>query len=148
MGQQADLAEAGKAAHTGEAKAAARAAAKVDANGKKEKHGKYDGLSRKQKRRKMANDEEAREAGQAERISAAIRSAKKSSRPVKITEPLKRKASASGKKDRKKVSKIKLGGKGSAFDGHEGMRAKPVKVALDKKKSGGKGKAKAKVGKR
>lgn len=143
----ANEAEAGKNAHTGEGKASSRTT-KTDANGKKEKHGKYDGLSRKQKRRKMANEEEERENARSN-VATAIRNAKKASRPVKITEPLKAKSKAAGRKDKKKKggSKIKLGGKGSAFE-HEGMRAKPVKVALDKKKGGGKGKAKAKVGKR
>ncbi|BEJ17488.1 hypothetical protein CspHIS471_0608890 [Cutaneotrichosporon sp. HIS471] len=137
--------EAGKAVHTGEAKAAARAA-KADANGKKEKHGRYDGLSRRQKRRKMANDEEVRE-NAAVKVSAAIRSAKKASRPVKITEPLKAKsAAAAGKGKKKKTSRI---GKGSAFgESHEGMRSKPVKVNLQKKGGKVKGKGKGKVGKR
>lgn len=126
--------------HTGESKTVRGKAEPA----KKDKHGRYDGLSRKQKRRKMANDEEARE-NAAVKVSAAIRSAKKAARPVKITEPLRAKsAAAAGKAKKKKAARI---GKGSAFgESHEGMRAKPVKVSLAKK--GGKGKAKAKVGKR
>ncbi|GMK57723.1 hypothetical protein CspeluHIS016_0405570 [Cutaneotrichosporon spelunceum] len=136
--------EAGKAVHTGEAKAAGRGA-KTDVNGKKEKHGRYDGLSRRQKRRKMANDEDARE-NAAVKVSAAIRSAKKAARPVKITEPLKAKtAAATGKGKKKRATRI---GKGSAFgESHEGMRSKPVKVNLQKKGPKG-GKGKGKVGKR
>ncbi len=70
---------------------------------------------------------------------AAIRSAKKSARPRKITEPMARPAAA------KKAGKVKRK-KGSAFDDevtgkkgkHEGLRAKPTKVALGEKGKSGK----------
>ncbi|KLT46204.1 DEAD-domain-containing protein [Cutaneotrichosporon oleaginosum] len=139
--EKASAKEAGKAVHTGESKTVR---GKAEPTGKKEKHGRYDGLSRRQKRRKMANDEEARENATV-KVSAAIRNAKKAARPVKITEPLKAKsAAAAGKGKKKKAARI---GKGSAFaESHEGMRAKPVKVSLGKK--GGKGKPKGKAGKR
>jgi len=81
------------------------------------KRDKYDGLSRRLKRRKMAAEEDA-EVGDTKSISASIRSAKKSSRPTKITEA---EAKPAGKASRKggkpvgeKAKKIKIG-KG-AFD--------------------------------
>jgi ATP-dependent RNA helicase DDX27 len=99
------------------------------------KRGKYDGLSRRVKRRKMAMEEDEKDAGSQ---NAAIRAAKKGQRPKKITEamPTAERKKAKGKKrgsafDEEKGSK--KGGK------HEGMRAKPVKVNLAK---GGKGKGK------
>jgi ATP-dependent RNA helicase DDX27 len=80
-------------------------------------------------------------------IAAAVRAAKKSARPTKITEPMARPITG------KQVAKAKAKRKGkkgaSAFDddkgkkgavgtgSHEGMRAKKTKVSLDKK--GGKG---------
>lgn len=134
--------DAGKAAHTGATKAAEKEAKK------KEKHGKYDGMSRKQKRRKMANEEEEAENGQLGKgISAAIRSAKRKGKPVPITENIIK--SGPAKKAKSKKKPVRIGGKKSAFDDHEGMRAKPTKVNLDKKggKSKGKG-AKGKGGKR
>ncbi|TXT15558.1 hypothetical protein VHUM_00061 [Vanrija humicola] len=123
--------EAGKAAHAGTSKTAA----KDEPAKKKEKHGKYDGMSRRQKRRKMAAEEDAADAAASQRVSAAIRSAKKKARPGKITEPLKPAGKAKAKSTRKPA------GKRSAFDDHEGMRAKPAKVNLAKKGKGAKGKA-------
>jgi ATP-dependent RNA helicase DDX27 len=107
------------------------------------KRGKYDGLSRKTKRRKMAIEADEAEGVSSKPIDAAIRSAKKSARPGKITEPLAKPASktkpkfgaAAAKKKRTRVG----GGKGSAFEdgsskgGHEGMRAQQTKVNLNKK---------------
>ncbi|KAL1413678.1 nucleolar DEAD-box protein required for synthesis of 60S ribosomal subunit [Vanrija albida] len=122
--------EAGKAAHAGTSKAAKEEPAK-----KKEKHGKYDGMSRRQKRRKMAAEEDAADQAASQRVSAAIRNAKKKARPGKITEPTKPAGKAKAKSTRKPA------GKRSAFDDHEGMRAKPTKVNLSKKGKGAKGKA-------
>jgi ATP-dependent RNA helicase DDX27 len=105
----------------------------------KVKRGKYDGLSRRDKRRKMAIEEDEKE-NQGKGQGAAIRAAKKTQRPRKITEAM--------PKSQPKKSK-KRSAKSSAFDEergskkgskHEGMRAKPVKVNLTK---GGKGKGKA-----
>jgi ATP-dependent RNA helicase DDX27 len=104
------------------------------------KRGKYDGMSRRDKRRKMAIEEDEKE-NHGKGQGAAIRAAKKTQRPRKITE-------AMPKPESKKSSRSK-GKKGSAFDEergskkgskHEGMRAKPVKVNLTK---GGKSKGKA-----
>ncbi|KIR29804.1 ATP-dependent RNA helicase DRS1 [Cryptococcus deuterogattii LA55] len=111
------------------------------------KRGKYDGLSRRLKRRKMAIEEDAADAASARKTEMGIRAAKKNALPRKITESQPRLEKAGKGKDKKK-SKAKrvTGGKGSAFDSegkksHEGMRAKPAKVNLDKgKKKGGKGK--------
>lgn len=87
---------------------------------------------------------------------AAIRNAKKSARPVKITEALPKKQLAGGKDKKKKKKAGRVGGgKGSAFDTpggeREGMRAQRAKVNLDKKggkkgavKGKGKGKPKGK----
>lgn len=106
----------------------------------KVKRGKYDGMSRRDKRRKMAIEEDEKE-NHGKGQGAAIRAAKKTQRPRKITEAL-------PKPQSKKSSRSKAK-KGSAFDEergskkgskHEGMRAKPVKVNLTK---GGKGKGKA-----
>lgn len=124
--QLISLAAAGKTAYVGSfpgGKAAEVAEEKI-------KRGNFDGLSRKAKRRKMAVEDDENDASAA----AAIRSAKKIARPRKITEPMAKPTTArnGGKVKRKK---------GSAFDDerggrkgrHEGMRAKPTKVALGKK---------------
>ncbi len=100
------------------------------------KRGQYDGLSRKAKRRKVATEADD-DAGS---TAAAIRSAKRGARPRKITEPMTKPATA------QKGGNIKRK-RGSAFDderggkkgGHEGMRSKPTKVALEKKGKGSKG---------
>ncbi|KAK4687977.1 ATP-dependent RNA helicase DDX27, partial [Tremellales sp. Uapishka_1] len=103
----------------------------------KVKHGKYDGLSRKAKRRKMALEDDEDSGA----VSAAIRSAKRGARPGKISEPLARPTA-----NKKKSSKGKK--RGSAFDDvkgktkskHEGMRAGRDSVGMTKKgKKGGKG---------
>lgn len=82
---------------------------------------------------------------------AAIRHAKKSAKPVKITEALPKKQLGGGKDKKKKKKAGRVGGgKGSAFDTpgseREGMRAQKSKVNLDKKgkKGGAKGKGKPK----
>ncbi|XAO21649.1 ATP-dependent RNA helicase DRS1 [Cryptococcus bacillisporus CA1280] len=111
------------------------------------KRSKYDGLSRRLKRRKMAIEEDAADAAAARKTEMGIRAAKKNALPKKITESQPRLEKAGKGKDKKKgKAKRVTGGKGSAFDNegkksHEGMRAKPAKVNLDKgKKKGGKGK--------
>ncbi|EIW71559.1 hypothetical protein TREMEDRAFT_27480 [Tremella mesenterica DSM 1558] len=105
------------------------------------KRGIYDGLSRKTKRRRIAMKEDE---GDKTASTAAIRAFKKNIRPSKITEPIRAPMSKKGKSGKK-------GKKASAFDEdsggrHEGMRAKPVKVSLNKMKGGkgGKGKVKGK----
>ncbi|ADV21908.1 ATP-dependent RNA helicase, putative [Cryptococcus gattii WM276] len=113
------------------------------------KRGKYDGLSRRLKRRKMAIEEDAADAAAARKTEMGIRAAKKNALPRKITESQPRLDKAGKGKDKKggKAKRV-TGGKGSAFDSegkksHEGMRAKPAKVNLDKgKKKGVKGKGK------
>ncbi|OWZ32459.1 ATP-dependent RNA helicase DRS1 [Cryptococcus neoformans AD2-60a] len=111
------------------------------------KRGKYDGLSRRVKRRKMAIEEDAADAAAARKTEMGIRAAKKNALPRKITEPQPRLEKAGKGKDKKKgKAKRVTGGKGSAFESegkksHEGMRAKPAKVNLEKgKKKGAKGK--------
>lgn len=111
------------------------------------KRGKYDGLSRKLKRRKMAIEADEADEQASKSTAAAIRNAKKSARPAKITEnqPNKQQAGKDKSKKKKKATRVG-GGKGSAFDTpgaggggeREGMRAQKTKVNLDKK--GGKGK--------
>jgi ATP-dependent RNA helicase DDX27 len=118
------------------------------------KRGKYDGLSRRLKRRKMAIEADEAE-GRARDQSASIRAAKKAQRPGRITEPLVGSAKKKGAKGKGKSAGAgaagaaggKPAGKRSAFDEparakkHEGMRAAKVKVNLNKKgKVGGKGK--------
>ncbi|WWC73733.1 ATP-dependent RNA helicase DRS1 [Kwoniella pini CBS 10737] len=120
----------------------------LNKDGKKEpKRGKYDGLSRKAKRRKMAIEEDQADQQSSKSTSLAIRNAKKAARPVKITESLPKTKSTS----KKSSTKIGAGNKRkSAFDDnkpskkHEGMRAKQTKVNLDKKGKSGKGKSKGK----
>ncbi|WVQ80664.1 ATP-dependent RNA helicase DRS1 [Cryptococcus sp. DSM 104549] len=110
------------------------------------KRGKYDGLSRKLKRRKMAMEEDEADAQASRSTAMAIRSAKKSALPKKITAPIEQKTGKGGKGGPGAGKKRKGG---SAFDdersggkkSYEGMRAKPTKVNLDKKGKGGKGKA-------
>lgn len=96
----------------------------------------------------MAMDEDEADEQAQRNTAAAIRNAKKSHQPVKITEALPKKQAAKGKgKDKKKkVARGRVGGgKGSAFDtpggDREGMRAQKTKVILDKKagKKGAKG---------
>ncbi|ORX37774.1 P-loop containing nucleoside triphosphate hydrolase protein [Kockovaella imperatae] len=105
------------------------------------KRGKYDGLSRKAKRRKMIMEDEAPDKDRG--IAAAIRSAKKTARPKKITEldsrPQKTKKSVSGPKKGKRSAFDSDKGAQRGGSGHEGMRAKPVKVNLSKKGKGGGG---------
>jgi ATP-dependent RNA helicase DDX27 len=112
------------------------------------KRGKYDGLSRKLKRRKMAMEEDEADEQVSRNTALAIRNAKKSAQPVKITEALPKKnlGKGKGKDKKKKVARGRVGGgKGSAFDtpggDREGMRAQKTKVNLDKKggKKGAKG---------
>ncbi|WVF68273.1 ATP-dependent RNA helicase DRS1 [Kwoniella sp. CBS 6097] len=132
-------------------------AAKGDAKNAKDKikadskRGKYDGLSRKAKRRKMAREEDEADHQASRSTEMAIRHAKKSTQPKKITIPMPNKVEAKGKNGRggKTSSSLSASGKGkrkSAFDDaprasakHEGMRAKPTKVNLDKKGKGGGG---------
>lgn len=140
-GTQANRSEAGKATYVSSfpnGKPDEKEKSKKD----QPKRGKYDGLSRKAKRRKMANEADAED--DSARISAAaIRKAKKSALPTKISEPMAKPITA---KSRGKPAKAKpaSGGKkrGSAFDddrgqrakvsSSEGMRAKRVKVNLSK----------------
>lgn len=112
------------------------------------KRGKYEGLSRRQTRRKLAieaDEADAKESGNRvgpKHTEAAIRNAKKANRPVKITEALPKKSLSKGKDkkaSRKKKSGRVGGGRGSAFDtpgsggATEGMRAQKTKVNLNKK---------------
>ncbi|KAI0735181.1 DEAD-domain-containing protein [Earliella scabrosa] len=113
----------------------------------KPKRDKFAGLSRRAKRRKMAMEEDAEETGA---IRAAVRSAKKASRPAKIGEPERRPNST--KKDRKKKAartKSVTKPKGGAFEKDMGQRAPREGVRAKKgdviggmgKKKGGKRKA-------
>ncbi|KAK1230881.1 nucleolar DEAD-box protein required for synthesis of 60S ribosomal subunit [Marasmius sp. AFHP31] len=109
---------------------ATKAKQKKGGNEEKPKRDKFAGLSRKAKRRKLAMEEDA-EADDGGAMKAAIRSAKKASRPAKLGEP-ERKAPASKSKSKKRNrSKVSRGG--GSFDKdfgdkassrHEGVRAK------------------------
>ncbi|OCF33533.1 ATP-dependent RNA helicase DRS1 [Kwoniella heveanensis BCC8398] len=112
------------------------------------KRGKYDGLSRKAKRRKMAREEDEADQQRSRSTEMAIRHAKKSNQPKKISVPMPNKVQAKGKNGRggKTSASAGKGKRKSAFDDapgasakHEGMRAKPTKVNLDKKGKGGGG---------
>ncbi|KAG5635096.1 nucleolar DEAD-box protein required for synthesis of 60S ribosomal subunit [Sphagnurus paluster] len=106
----------------------------------KPKRDKFSGLSRKAKRRKMIMEEDA-EMGDEKSINAAIRSAKKSSRPTKIGIPEKRPAKSKSRgKPRKVTSRA-----GGAFDRdaeqkvsrREGVRAKRTDAIGGLGKKGG-----------
>ncbi|KAI9063051.1 DEAD-domain-containing protein [Trametes sanguinea] len=110
----------------------------------KPKRDKFAGLSRRAKRRKMALEED--DAAETGAIRAAVRSAKKASRPVKIGEPERRPAQ-SKKKDKKKAARSKTvtKQKGSSFEkdlgqrpAREGVRAKKGDVigGMGKKRGG------------
>ncbi|KAI0778172.1 DEAD-domain-containing protein [Trametes elegans] len=110
----------------------------------KPKRDKFAGLSRRAKRRKMAMEED--DAVESGAIRAAVRSAKKASRPAKIGEPERRPAS-SKKREKKKFARSKsvTKQKSGAFDkdlgqrpAREGVRAKKGDVigGMGKKKGG------------
>ncbi|KAI0312629.1 DEAD-domain-containing protein [Amylostereum chailletii] len=104
----------------------------------KPKRDKFAGLTRKAKRRKMAIEEDAVEDRKA--VDAAIRSAKKASRPPKIGVPEPRKSA--GKSKEKKHAKASRGGGGFDRDlgsrtaAQEGVRAKRGDAIGGMKKSG------------
>ncbi|KAH9849774.1 DEAD-domain-containing protein [Lenzites betulinus] len=102
------------------------------------------GLSRRAKRRKMAMEED--EPAESGAIRAAVRSAKKASRPAKIGEP-ERRPGASKKRDKKKAARSKsvTKRKSGAFEkdlgqrpAREGVRAKKGDIigGMGKKKGG------------
>jgi ATP-dependent RNA helicase DDX27 len=107
-------------------------------------------MSRKQKRRKLAMEEDEEE-GNNGAVKAAIRSAKKASRPSKIGEPERRpqKAKSKDKKKKTKGKKVtsRVGGVfdrdlGSKASRHEGVRAKKGDAVGGMKPKGRKQKAK------
>ncbi|PWN40861.1 DEAD-domain-containing protein [Ceraceosorus guamensis] len=113
------------------------------------KRGKYDGLSRKQKRSKQMKEEIAKEKSQSS-VDASIRAAKKSSRPASLGMPdtsFSKKAqkkdaaaaAAAGKKRRKSKSSSsrKVTGKGAGFAKDLGERSTGRNVS-GKKSRGGK----------
>jgi len=110
--------------------------------GTKIKRGKYEGLSRKQTRRKHARELDE-ELGDGRAVTASIRAAKKAGRPVKITEPERKQVNKKRKLDKKPKKRVGTGGfdqdagkKGSAT--REGMRAgRSDGVGLGGKKKGG-----------
>ncbi|KAF5374766.1 hypothetical protein D9758_000276 [Tetrapyrgos nigripes] len=115
-----------------EASAAASSSKRKEKDGEpKPKRDKFAGLSRKQKRRKLAMEEDA-EDGSGNGLNAAIRSAKKASRPSKIGEPERRPQKAKSKDKKKGKGKKVTARVGGAFDRdlgskssrHEGVRAK------------------------
>ncbi|THV04926.1 DEAD-domain-containing protein [Dendrothele bispora CBS 962.96] len=114
----------------------------------KPKRDKFAGLSRRQKRRKLAMEEDA-EIGNTGAVNAAIRSAKKASRPGKIGEPERRPQKTKSKskgKGKKVTSRV-----GGAFDRdlgdktsrHEGVRTKKGDAIGGMKPKGAKRKAKS-----
>lgn len=133
------MTDTGKEGYVGKFPSAAADPSDKDSK-KQPKRGKYDGLSRKVKRRKMAIDADEAE-GRAASQNASIRAAKKAARPVKIGVPVPRSAPVKAKKPqggrKSAFDERKKGGAGGAGGGgHEGMRAKPVKVSLTKGKAG------------
>lgn len=112
------------------------------------KRDKFAGLSRRAKRRKMANEEDAEETPA---IRAAVRSAKKAARPTKIGEP-ERRAGPTKKREKKARAKQRVAKVGGAFEKDMGQRAvregvrakKSDSVGSGKKKSGSGGKRKSK----
>lgn len=103
------------------AAAAGKKGKKAEKDENKPKRDKFSGLSRREKRRKMAMEEDAQETGA---IKAAIRSAKKTQRPAKIGEkqthlPAKQKSRDKGRKRQK----VAAGSKGSSFDKDLGQRS-------------------------
>ncbi|KAI0814942.1 P-loop containing nucleoside triphosphate hydrolase protein [Irpex lacteus] len=118
-----------------------------DTGAAKPKRDKFAGLSRREKRRKLAMEEDA---GETSAIKAAVRSAKKSIRPKKIGE-LQPKLPKKAKKSDRGGVKGKAGSKGGGFDkemgqklAKEGIRAKKGDVigGMGKKKGGKPRKAK------
>jgi len=85
---------------------------KATANEKKPKRDQLSGLSRKAKRRKLAMKEDL-ESGNTKGLNAAIRSAKRAVRPVKIGMAEKR--NGKGRRNVEKARKTKRG-QGSGFD--------------------------------
>ncbi|KAJ3774939.1 DEAD-domain-containing protein [Lentinula raphanica] len=102
---------------------------KAPAQETKPKRDKFSGLSRKAKRRKLAREED-HETGNEGAIKSAIRSAKKSMRPSKIGEPERHPVKASKTREKKKIRRKLVPGRGGGFERdlgqsrHEGARAK------------------------
>lgn len=114
-----------------------------DKNQKKlsSKHGKYDGLSRKKKRSKMAREEMEQEEGGASMaaINAGIRAAKKSSRPKELG-VIEYKQKKAEKKQGKKRSSSQIVGKKAAngnFKDDLGQRKSSSKSQSSRSKSNG-----------
>ncbi|EKM61030.1 uncharacterized protein PHACADRAFT_24252 [Phanerochaete carnosa HHB-10118-sp] len=102
------------------AAAAGKKGKKAEKEENKPKRDKYSGLSRREKRRKMAMEEDTQETAA---IRAAIRSAKKTQRPAKIGEKQSQLSSAKQRSRDKARKKPKVtAGKGSAFDKDFGQR--------------------------
>lgn len=87
----------------------------------KPKRDRFSGLSRKAKRRKLAKDDDE-ELGDGGAVNAAIRSAKKASRPAKIGVPEKRPSKSKGN-SRKSGPKRVTARAGGAFDRDLGQKA-------------------------
>ncbi|KAI0335286.1 DEAD-domain-containing protein [Cubamyces sp. BRFM 1775] len=108
----------------------------------KPKRDKFAGLSRRAKRRKMAMEED--DAAESGAIRAAVRSAKKASRPAKIGEP-ERRTAPSKKKDKKKAARSKTVTKQKSGVFEKDMGQRPVREGVRAKKGdviGGMGKKK------
>lgn len=118
-----------KQAHKDMAKAEYEAKMEVDKK-KNGKHGKYDGLSRKEKRSRMAKDE-LKEEGDQGAINAGIRAAKKAARPKQlgVLEYKQKKAEKKGDKKRKSsahsTGKAVVGGSFREDLGQRGGKTKP-----------------------
>ncbi|KAL1697166.1 P-loop containing nucleoside triphosphate hydrolase protein [Schizophyllum commune] len=118
----------------------------------KPKRDKFSGLSRKAKRRKLANEEDEADTNA---VAAAIRSAKKASRPTKIGLPEARTAKSGKNKKKGKPVKVTgkraggtfdrdLGQKGAKSSSSEGIRAKKSDAVGRVGKKPGKRKGKGK----
>jgi ATP-dependent RNA helicase DDX27 len=135
-----------KQIHKDMAKAEYEAKMEVDKK-KKGKHGKYDGLSRREKRSKMAKDE-MKEEGDQGAINAGIRAAKKAARPKQLGILEHSQKKAEKKRDKKRKSSAQLTGKaavGGAFQKDLGQRKGNDKPSRGK---GGGGRGGKKIGAR
>ncbi|TRM66343.1 P-loop containing nucleoside triphosphate hydrolase protein [Schizophyllum amplum] len=110
----------------------------------KPKRDKFSGLSRKAKRRKLANEEDEEDS---KAVNAAIRSAKKATRPTKIGLPEARTAKPAKSKKKGKPTKVTGSRPGGTFDrdlGQKGAKTEGVRA----KKSDAVGRVGKKPGKR
>ncbi|KAL1737761.1 hypothetical protein HDZ31DRAFT_78905, partial [Schizophyllum fasciatum] len=111
----------------------------------KPKRDKFSGLSRKAKRRKLANEEDEADT---KAVDAAIRSAKKAGRPTKIGLPEARPAKSGKSKKKGKPTKVTGSSPGGSFDRDLGQKGSKSSEGIRAKKSDAVGRVGKKPGKR